>query len=98
MPANLENSAVATVAIPFQMNCGPPGSSVGGILQARILQGIAISFSRGPSWPRDQTLVFCIAGRFFTIWTTGKIQPQRKALPKSVQTTTQWHSFHTLAK
>ena len=38
------------------------------ILQARILEWVAISFSKGSSQPRDQTLVSCIAGRFFTIW------------------------------
>ena len=47
------------------MDCNPPGSSVHGILQARILEWVAISFSRGPSRPRDRTLVSCIAGRFF---------------------------------
>ena len=47
-----------------------PGSSVYGILQTRILELVAIPFSRGSSWPRDQTLVSCIAGRFFTTWTT----------------------------
>ena len=36
----------------------------------RILEWVAIPFSRGSSWPRDQTLFSCIAGRFFTIWTT----------------------------
>ena len=36
------------------MDCGLPGSSVHGILQARILEGVAISFSRGSSQPRDQ--------------------------------------------
>ena len=50
------------------MNCSPPGSSVHGILQARILEWVAISFSRGSSRPRDWTQVSCIAGRFFTIW------------------------------
>ena len=45
----------------------PPGSSVHGILQARILKWVAIPFSRGSSQPRDQTWVFRIAGRFFTI-------------------------------
>ena len=47
-------------------NCSPPGSSVHGILQARILEWAAISFSRGYSPPSDQTWVSCIAGRFFT--------------------------------
>ena len=44
----------------------PPGSSVPGILQARILEWFAISFSRASSQPRGQTHVFCIAGGFFT--------------------------------
>ena len=52
------------------MNCSPPGSSVHGILQARILEWVAIPFSRGSSQTRDQTQVCCIAGRFFTIWAT----------------------------
>ena len=49
-------------------DCSPPGSSVHGISQARILEWVAISFSRGSSWPRDQTQVYCIAGSFFTNW------------------------------
>ena len=48
----------------------PAGSCVHGILQARILEWIAIRFSRGSSWPRNQTRVFFISGRFFTIWAT----------------------------
>ena len=52
------------------MDCSPPGSSVHVIFQARMLECSAISSSRGSSWPRDQTLVSCIAGRFFTIWAT----------------------------
>ena len=49
------------------MDCSLLGSSVHGISQARILEWVAISFSRGSSWFRDQTHVSCIAGRFFTI-------------------------------
>ena len=45
------------------MACSPPSSSVLGILQARILEWIAIPFSRRSSWPRDQTWVSRIAGR-----------------------------------
>ena len=52
------------------MDCSPTGSSVHRIFQARILEWLAISFSRRSSWPRDQTQVSCIAGRFFTIWAT----------------------------
>ena len=47
------------------MDCTPPGSSVHGILQARILDWVTISISRGSSQPRDWTWVFCLAGRFF---------------------------------
>ena len=49
------------------MDCSLKGSSVRGILQARILGWVAIPFSRGPSQPTDQTQVCFIAGRFFTI-------------------------------
>ena len=52
------------------MVCNLPGSSVHGILQARILEWVAIPFSRGCSWPRIRTQISCIAGRFLTIWTT----------------------------
>ena len=52
------------------MDCSPPGSSVQGILQARILKWVAISFSRGSSRPRDQTQVSCIRGRRFNLWAT----------------------------
>ena len=48
------------------MDCSTTGSSVRGILQARILEWVAIPVSRGPSQPRDQTQVSCIARRFFT--------------------------------
>ena len=46
------------------MDCSPPGFSVHEISQARILEWVAISFSRGSSWPRDQTHIFCFG--FFT--------------------------------
>ena len=42
--------------------------TVHGILQARILEWVAVPFSRGSSQPRDQTQVSHIAGGFFTIW------------------------------
>ena len=54
------------------MHCSPPGSSVHGIPQARILEWVAISFSRGSPQPRDQTHQSCIAGRFFTTEPPGK--------------------------
>ena len=55
------------------MDCSLPGSSVVEVLQARILEWVAISFSRGSSWPRDQTQVSCAAGRFFTNWATREV-------------------------
>jgi len=58
------------------MDCSPPGSSVNGISQARILEWVAIPFFRVSSQPRDQTQVSCIAGRFFTAWAIqGQKQP-----------------------
>ena len=45
----------------------PPGSSVHGILQARILEWVAISFSRGTCQPRDRTLISWLISRFFAI-------------------------------
>ena len=52
------------------MGYSPPSSSVHGILLARILEWVIISFSRGPSWLRDRTRVSCIVGKLFTVWTT----------------------------
>ena len=52
------------------MDCSPPGSPIHGILQARTLEWVAISFSMASSQHRDQTQVSCIAGRFFTVWST----------------------------
>ena len=49
-------------------DCSLPGSSVLGVLQSRILEWIAIPFSRRSSWSRDWTQVSYIAGRFFTVW------------------------------
>ena len=51
-------------------DCSPPGSSVCGVLQARILEWAAILCSRGSSRPRNRTSVSCIAGGFFTIRAT----------------------------
>ena len=52
------------------MDYCPPGSSVHEILLASILRSVALCFSRGSSWPRDQTHVSCIAVRVFTVWAT----------------------------
>ena len=52
------------------MDCSLPGSSLHGIFQARVLEWGAIAFSRGSSWPRDQTQVSCIPGRCFNLRAT----------------------------
>ena len=52
------------------MDCSLPGSSVHGVLQARILEWVVIPFSRGSSHPRNQSQVSCTAGGFFTSWAT----------------------------
>ena len=56
------------------MDCSPPGSSVHGILQERIMKWVAISYSRGSSWSRNWTQVSCFVGSFFTIWSTREAQ------------------------
>ena len=52
------------------MDCSPPGSSVHGISQARILEWVAVSFSRLCSWPRDRTSVSCIGRQILFHWAT----------------------------
>ena len=56
-----------TIALCNAMDYSQPGSSIYRILQAGILEWVAMSSSRGSSPPRNQTWVSCIAGRFFTI-------------------------------
>ena len=76
------------------MDFSPPGFSVHGILQARILESVAMPSSRGSSWPRDQTCVscgYCTAGKFFTAEPSGKpptflsIPKMPQPVPKSMQ-------------
>ena len=72
-----ESESEVTQACPTlcnPMDCSLPGFSIHGIVQARILEWVAISFSKGSSQPRDQTQVSCIAARLFTIWATRESQ------------------------
>ena len=71
------------------MDCSPPGSSVHGILQATILEWIAISFSRGSSPLRDWTWVSLVAGRFFTL-------PSGKSNIRMLSTVNQGRSVYRL--
>ena len=54
------------------MDCSPPGSSVHGILQERMIEWVAMPSSRGSSQPRDGTRVSCTTGGFFTAEPPGK--------------------------
>ena len=54
----------------------PPVSSIHGIFQARVLEWVAISFSRGSSQPRDWTQVPRITGRYFIDWATREAQSE----------------------
>ena len=62
--------AQSCLALCDPMDGSLPGSSVRGIFQARVLEWVAVSFSRGSSQPRDQTRVSCIPGRHFNLWAT----------------------------
>ena len=71
LDTNLEESKESEVTqlcptLGDPMECSPPGSSVHGILQARILEWVAYHFSRGSPRPGDRNGVSCIAGGFFT--------------------------------
>ena len=65
------------------MGCSLSSSSVNGIFQARVLEWIAISFSKGSFRPRNRTQVSCIAGRRFTVWAIREVtipRPQLQSL------------------
>ena len=58
------------------LDCSPPGSSVNAILQAGILEKVAMPSSKGAAWPRDQTGVFsCTSSIFYTHWAIGETIP-----------------------
>ena len=56
------------------MDCSLPGSSIHGIFQAKVLEWVAISFSRRSSQPRNWTWVSCIVGKCFTVWATREVR------------------------
>ena len=68
IPEVLLGPVCLLVALCDPLDYSLPGPSIHGILQVRLLEWVAISFSRRSSQPRDWTWVSCIAGRFFTIW------------------------------
>ena len=66
--------AQSYLTLRYPMDSSPPDSSFHGIFQARILEWVAVPFSRGSSQPRDWTQVSCIVGRCFTTWAIRKAQ------------------------
>ena len=72
------------------MDSSPPGSSAHAIFQARILEWVAISFSRGSFQPRNRTHVSCLAGRFFTTEPPGKPSYLYSTIFKKGES---WHSI-----
>ena len=66
------------------MDCNPPDSSVHGISQARILEWVAISFSRGSSRPRDWTCVSCIGRQILYCWGTREAQRKKVLTQKTI--------------
>ena len=67
-------------------DCSPPGSSLHGILQVRILEWVAMPSTRGSSPPRDRTgisFVSCIAGGFFTSWVTREAPSKWSVIPQT---------------
>ena len=95
-PPHTHNIAQSYLTLCDPVGCNPPGSSVHGILQARILEWVAISFSISfssglpfpslpfpSSRPRDQTQVSRIAGRRFNLWATREapLEPQMSPKP-----------------
>ena len=98
VPTNIWKMCVCTWSLQLcptlceLMDCSPPRSSVWGILQVRILEWVAMSSSRGSSWPREWTsnsCVFCIAGEFFTAELLGKPNLDNKRREKN------FLSFHS---
>ena len=81
------------------MDCSPPGSSVHRILQARILEWVAISYCRGSSWPRGQTHVSWVSrvGRHISTAPPGKPHEQSKYLPITNISNSQLLSLVSLA-
>ena len=81
------------------MDCSLPGSSVHGILQARLLEWVAVPVSRGSSQPRNRTQVSHIAGGSFTVWATKEAQEywREEAYPSSRGSSRNWTEVSCIA-
>ena len=88
LPFNTESENEVAQSCPTlcdPIDCSLPGSSLHGILQARVLEWVAISFSRGSSQPRDWTWVSRIPGRFFNVWATREGSPLNWSIIRSIR-------------
>ena len=91
-------SEIAVVSLCDPMDCSLPGSFIHGIFQARILEWVAISFSRRFSQPRDWTWASRIVGRRFTIWATREVQYRPGELTFQCSMFLHVHTVHGLLK
>ena len=91
---NKVNVAQLCLTLCDPMDCSLPGSSNHGIFQERILEWVAISFSRRSSQPRDQIQVSRIVGRCFTVWATGEVMFEDKEdqIPSGTELPLTWIS------
>ena len=78
------------------VDCSPLGSSVHGILQARIVEWVAIPFSRGSSWLRDWTQVSCTGRQILYEWATREALSTVQAIHKYLLTINEWKARHSV--
>ena len=86
-------SHISHVRLCDSMDCSPPDSSIHGILQARILEWVAISFSRGSSQPRDQTWVSALQADALPSEPPGKPPQMPVSLLGLIQISLRWDVF-----
>ena len=76
------------------MDWSPSGSSIHGILHARILGWVSLPFFRWSSWARDRIQLSCIAGWFFSIWATGELEFPCEGLRNTLKETVALEDGH----
>ena len=91
----LKVKSLSHVRLCDSMDCSLPGFSVHGIFLARLLEWIAISFSRGSFQPRDWTWVSHIVDRLFTVWTTREVLKKKKSKKWKVKSLSRVRLFGT---
>ena len=91
----LKVKSLSHVRLCDTMDCSLPGFSVHGIFLARLLEWIAISFSRGSFQPRDWTWVSHNVDRLFTVWTTREVLKKKKSKKWKVKSLSRVRLFAT---